>query len=304
VSEVTVRDVHRSDAAAIGEVSAAAVPHAVWSSAQVAADLRKDATLGRRRWVGLLDNVVAGTASARQVIDPLGDLTLLLDVAVRPEQGSQGVGTRLLLAAAAAFPGANRLQAVGDGGPISLSFAVRNGFLPEHEQPVARVDPRSVADADPDACGLRPVTLEALPDLRMLLETHNIAAAEDPRRGRMTMYQLRAEWWDRPDNAPGLSWGLLATGPNGPLLAAFTSVQVDQERGRAWSRTTATHPDFRGRGLAQWVKRRTLRSLAQADVREAWSPVDVDDAAMLAVNEALGYRISATSVSLRRRMRR
>jgi GNAT superfamily N-acetyltransferase len=299
---VTVRDAHRSDASAIGEVSAAAVPHAVWSSAQVAADLREDATLGRRRWVGLLDNAVAGTATARQVADRRGERDLFVDVQVRPDQGSQGVGTQLLLAAAGAFPAANRLQAVGNDGPISLSFAVRNGFLPDSEQPVARVDPRSVAEADPKACGLRAVTLQALPDLRMLLETHNLAAVDDPRQGRLTMYQLRGEWWDRPDNAPDLSWGLLATGGNGPVLAAFTSVQVDHERGRAWSRTTATHPAFRSRGLAQWVKRRTLGSLAQAGVREAWTPIHMDNAPMLAVNEALGYRVNATSVGLRRRM--
>lgn len=300
---VTVRDAHRGDALAIGEVAAAAVPHVVRSTARVAADMRDDDRLGRRRWVGLLDAAVAGTATAREVTERRGERDLFLDVQVRPELGSQGVGTRLLVATAAAFPSATRLIAVANGGPISLSFAVRNGFLPESEQPVARVDPHSVAAADAGACGLREVTLEALSDLRMLLETHNLAA-DHPRLRRLTMYQLRADWWDRPDNAPELSWGLLAAGPNGPLLAAFTSVQVDHERGRAWSRMTATHPAFRGRGLAQWVKRRTLGSLARAGVREAWAPIPIDNPAMLAVNERLGYRPAATSVRLRRRLRR
>jgi len=299
-----VRDADRGDAVAIGEVSSAAVPHLVRSSARVEADMRDDERLGRRRWVGLIDRQVAGTATARQVVEPRGEQRLHVDVAVRPRDGSQGVGTRLLTAAVQAFPGATRLEAVADGGPISLSFAVRNGFVPEDEQPLVRVDPSSVPPADRGACGLRPVTLEALPDLRMLLETHNLATAEDRRWPRLTMYQLRNEWWGRPDNAPDLSWGLLAPGPNGPVLASFTSVQVDHERRRAWSRMTATHPAFRDQGLATWVKRRSLGSLADADVAEAWARVPSDNAPMLAVNEALGYWSGATAVALGRRLRR
>lgn len=302
--EVTVRDADQADAVAIGEVSSAAVAHLVRSSARVLADMRDDDRLGRRRWVGLIGRQVAGTATARQVVEHRGEQHLHLDVAVRPQDGSQGVGTRLLQTAARAFPDATRLEAVADGGPISLSFAVRNGFVPENEQPLYQVDPSSVPPADPGACGLRPVTLEALPDLRMLLETHNLATAEDRRWPRLTMYQLRSEWWGRPDNAPDLSWGLLASGPNGPVLAAFTSVQVDHERRRAWSRMTATHPSFRGQGLATWVKRRSLRSLAAADVLDAWARVPTDNAPMLAVNAALGYEPGATSVALGRRLRR
>ena len=300
---VTVRDAHRSDAIAIGEVSAAAVPHVVETSARVAAEMDDDERLGRRRWVALIGDEVAGAATARQVTERRGERELFLSVHVRPERGSQGVGTHLLLAAAGAFPGSSRLLAVAEGGPISLSFAVRNGFLPESEQPLARVDPRSVAAAGPPASDLRAVTLEALPDLRMLLETHNLAGSDDSGQRRLTMYQLRSEWWDRPGNAPELSWGLLAAGRSGPVLAAFTSVHVDLARGRAWSRMTATHPSYRARGLAQWVKRRTLVSLAAAGVTQAWAPIPADSTPMLAVNEALGYEPAATSIRLGRRMR-
>jgi GNAT superfamily N-acetyltransferase len=66
---------------------------------------------------------------------------------------------------------------------------------------------------------------------------------------------------------------------------------------------TATHPSYRRRGLAQWVKRRTLGSLAAAGVTHAWAPILVDNTPMLAVNEALGYEAAATSVRLGRRMR-
>ena len=135
------------------------------------------------------------------------------------------------------------MRSVSNGDPISLAFAVRNGFLPEGEHRISFVDPAAVGDAGPPPNGLRPVTLEALPDLRMLLETYNLAAGDDPSglSRRYTMYQLRSEWWDNPDNAPSLSFGLIDDDAPRPVLAAFTSVQVDRERGRAWSTMTA-HP--------------------------------------------------------------
>lgn len=304
VAEVSVRDAQRADASAIGQITTSAVPYVVRSTARVAADLRQDGMLGRRRWVGLLGSEVCGTATAQHVGDRHGTREVFLTVKVRPDRGSQGVGTALLLTAASSYRGTVRLQSVGNGDPISLAFAVRNGFVPEAEHHVARVDPRTVPVAAEPPEGLRPVTLEALPDLRMLLETHNLAADDDPTgvSRRMTMYQLRAEWWARPDNAPDLSWGLLAPGRTGPVLAAFTSVQVDAERGRCWSRTTATQPAFRGRGLGTWVKQRTLNSLAQAGLVEAWSPDDESNPPMFALNRSLGYVVAATSVALTRQL--
>jgi hypothetical protein len=276
VPEVTVRDAHRGDASAIGDVSAAAVPYLVRSAARVTAEIRDDARLGRRRLV----------------------------VKVRPDQGSQGIGTTLLRAAADSFGTANRLVALGNGDPISMAFAVRNGFLPEEEEHFAMVRPATLAPVGAEPEGFRAATLEALPDLRMLLETQNSAAAGDPGRRRLTMYQLRDEWWDRADNAPDLSWGLLAEGRSGPVLAAFTSVEVDRERSRAWTTLTATHPSYRDQDLAHWVRARTLASLASAGVAEAWTSTEPAQGAVLPEEELLGYHHAATAVRLVRRLSR
>lgn len=295
-----MRDAQRGDAPAIGEIWSAAVPYLVRTAARAAADMREDRTLRRRRWVGLVDGVVAGTGTAQQ----LGEHEAFVTVEVHPDQGSRGVGTALLTDAAAAFPDIDQLRSVSNGDPISLAFAVRNGFLPEGEHRISFVDPSTVADAGPPPTGLRAVTLEALPDLRMLLETYNLATSDDPSglSRRYTMYQLRSEWWDNPDNAPSLSFGLIDDDAPRPVLAAFSSVQVDRERGRSWSTMTATHPTYRRRGLARWVKRRMLRSLAENGVTEAWTGNDSTNAAMLAVNEQLGYVAAATSIRLARRL--
>ena len=295
-----MRDAHPGDAGAIGEIWSAAVPYLVRTAARAAAEMHEDKTMRRRRWVGLDGEVVAGTATAR----PVSEHEVFLTVEVHPDHGSRGVGTALLAAAAAAHAGVDQMRAVSNGDPISLAFAVRNGFLPEAEERIGFVAPHLVGEAGPAPQGLRPVTLEALPDLRMLLETYNLAAGDDPshRARRLTMYQLRSEWWDNPDNSPALSFGLIDDAAPRPVLAAFTSVEVDRERARAWTTMTATHPSYRGRALARWVEHRTLNAMADAGVTEAWIGNDTGDEAMLALNEQLGYVTATTSIRVARRV--
>jgi GNAT superfamily N-acetyltransferase len=262
-----------------------------------------DRALGRHRWVGLVDGVCCGSATARYVEGRPGGREVDLSVAVDPDHGSRGVGTALLKVAMAAFPDASWLRADSRDDPIAMSFAMRNMFVPEAERAIAFVDPRTVAAARPLPRGLRATTLDALPDLRMLLETNNLCATDDPTgvvRHR-TMYQLRADWWDWPDNAPDLSFGVLASGAHGPVLASFASVRVDRQRQRAWSTETATHPSYRGKGLATWAKRRVLNALAEAGVTSAWTAHDPANAAMAAIDQALGYRPVTRSILVARR---
>lgn len=295
-----MRDAGRDDAAAIGAVRAAALPRLVRSDARAAADMRQDPALHRRRWVGLLDGEIVGTATARQT----GDTEVYLTVEVHPEYGSRRVGTALLAAAVTAFPGVDDLVAVCTDDPIALAFAVRNGFLPDSEHTISSVDPASVPPAGPVPDGLTATTLDLLPDLELLLATHNAAAGDDP-SGLSRVYTLEtflADWWNSPDNAPELSWALLDGSGATPVVASFTSTAVDRPRARSWSAMTATHPTYRGRGLARWVKQRMLNSLAEAGVTEASTATDTTNAAMNAVNEALGYRPVARTIRVQRRL--
>jgi GNAT superfamily N-acetyltransferase len=300
VPAVTVRDAQKGDAAPIGDIWSSAVPYLVRTASRVSADMREDKTLRRKRWVGIVDNIVAGTATAQQV----GERDVFITVEVHPEHGSRGVGTALMMTASNAFSNVSTLRSVSNGDPISLSFAVRNGFLPEGEHHIAFVDPAAVKPVEAAPRDLRAVTLDALPDLRMLLETYNLSAADDPSglSRRYTMYQLRADWWDSPDNAPDLSFGLVDDTAPRPLLASFTSIQVDRQRGRAWSSMTATHPSYRGRGLATWVKHRMLNALVEVGITEAWTGNDSMNKPMIKVNEGLGYQPAATSIRLARRL--
>ncbi len=298
--EVTVRDARPDDAAAIAQVWAGTLPLLVRSAARVPADMAEDAALGRRRWVGLLDGVVVATATARRT----GEREVYLAVEVHPDSGSRGVGTALLREAVGAFADATELVAVCTDDPISLAFAVRNGFLPEGEHRVSSVVPAAVPPAGPAPTGYTPVTLDQLPDLDGLLATHNTAALDDP-SGLSRVYTrdtFLADWWHSPDNAPELSYALLDVSGVAPVVASFTSTQVDRARRRAWTAMTATHPDHRGRGLARWVKQRSLNAVAAAGVTLAATANDDTNAPMVAVNAALGYRPTARSIRVRRRL--
>ncbi len=133
-----MRDARPEDAAAIGEVWAAASPLTVRTAARAAADLLQDGLLGRRRWVGLLDDVVVGTATARST----GEDASFVSGGGAPRARQPGVGSALLRAAVAAFPDNHELSAVCSDDPIALAFAVRHGFLPTGEHQVSGVDPR------------------------------------------------------------------------------------------------------------------------------------------------------------------
>ncbi|NUR06106.1 MAG: GNAT family N-acetyltransferase, partial [Nocardioidaceae bacterium] len=190
--EVTVRDATAADATAIGDVWASAVPYLVRSNARVAADLREDPLHERRRLVGLVDDKVVGTATSRAV----GEDESYLTVEVHADWGSRGVGSALLRALLVQLRDRHHLTSVCNGDPVSMAFAVRNNFVPVGEHRVSRVDPRDVPVVGPVPEGLAAATLGVLPELSALLETHNLADADDPSglSRRYTMGTFLADW--------------------------------------------------------------------------------------------------------------
>lgn len=86
---------------------------------------------------------------------------------------------------------------------------------------------------------------------------------------------------------------LAADGPEAGSVAAYTELVLrDPSHTRALQYDTVVVPEHRGRGLGRAVKRRLLSTLAERHpgVREISTSVADDNAPMLAVNAALGYR--------------
>lgn len=294
MTEVTVRDARREDAPALAAVWAAAVPYLVRSSRRAEAELSAGPAAGVRRWAGLADGEVVGTATARGE----GEERTRVNVEVQPSHRRLGVGSALLTAAVAGAGPGLELWSVATDDVAGTAFAERHGFEPMGRHRVSMLRTGEVTPPGEPPAPLTAVTADRLPDLRALLETYNLTAPDDPSglSHTHTFEEFRAEWWESADNDPGLGWCLLED----DVVAAFSLVNVDHVRGRAWSSMTGTHPSYRGRGLGAWVKRRTLAGLAGAGVAEAWTANDSTNGPMLAVNEALGYRVAATMRSVRR----
>jgi GNAT superfamily N-acetyltransferase len=75
-----------------------------------------------------------------------------------------------------------------------------------------------------------------------------------------------------------------------PVSLAF--VLVDHDAGAALSEMTGTLPEYRGRGLARLAKLSAIRSAREAGVRRLVTDNDSENAAMLALNRSLGYRVT------------
>jgi GNAT superfamily N-acetyltransferase len=287
VSEVEIRRARVGDGPAVARVWSSAVPYLVRAAGALESEIGHDERDGRRRRVAVEDREVVGSSLVRRTSP--GNATV--NVVVDPDSRRHGVGAALLEDALGQMDGVTTVNTICNG--PGLAFAEKRGFENVGLHQISRVDPGTVHPPGPPPDSLQPVRCDRLPDLQSLLDTHNLSAPDDPsgQSGTYDMAHFRAAWWDAVGNAPELSWALL----DDEVVASFSNVQVDRGRGRAWSGMTATHPAYRGRGLAIWVKRRTLSGLVDAGVIEAWTANDSANLPMLAVNRSLGYQPAATA---------
>ena len=88
-----------------------------------------------------------------------------------------------------------------------------------------------------------------------------------------------------PDRRPDRTWIAL----DGARPVAMSYLRFPPVRGLAWTGYTASHPDYRGRGLARAVKLQSLGQAAELGVPVVGTDNDAENAAMLHINERLGY---------------
>ena len=74
----------------------------------------------------------------------------------------------------------------------------------------------------------------------------------------------------------------------------------DDQADRAENALTAVRRDWRGRGVAQHLKQRTLQWAAANGVREIYTWTQVGNVAMRSLNERLGYVAGRTGITLSR----
>lgn len=251
---------------------------------------------------------------ALRLILPLADNSRLavVDLAVHPAARRRGVGTALLAQArelAAARGRTELLTEVDEPGPAApgREFALRAGWtcdlvetrrdleLPPDQDRLAALEERAAATSHGyEVVTWRDRVPDALVDDRALLERR---MTTDAPHGDLPTEE---EQWDaarvREYEAAHVARGrtvLSAGAVRDGRLVAFTDLQVPlSQPERASQAGTLVLREHRGHGLGARLKCAVLRDLAEAlpQVRRVTTYNAEDNAPMVAVNEALGFR--------------
>jgi GNAT superfamily N-acetyltransferase len=244
--------------------------------------------------VAIVDGVVAGRAEATLKWFA-GNEAAFAGVNVRRAFRGGGIGAGLWERVEEHLQrlAARRVTTMFVETPEGVAFARARGFAEERAETLSCVDPSTVGavPADPAVrvVPLRDASPEAVYDVDM------ITTSDVPMTDQVTNMPYD-EWlemfWRRPTVTLDGSFAAIVDG----RVVAFTLLAANAERGRAFTEYTATLAAYRNRGIADRVKRASLAWAASQGIRAAWTTNDETNAAMLAVNERLGYTASLRRV--------
>ncbi|QNN53652.1 GNAT family N-acetyltransferase [Nocardioides mesophilus] len=215
---------------------------------------------------------------------------------VLPDHRRRGVGSALLreLAAHVTALGLPKLHGMTED-PGSLAFATRFGFE-EVDRQVEQV--RAIGDEQPPGLppeGIEVVTLDQQPQLwAACYDTFGTQVLAD-----FALYEpldISAEQWSSSWAADPMFLAL----HDGEVVGC-AGVDRDTDRPeRGENALTAVRRDWRGRGVAVHLKRRTLRWAAENGLSELYTWTQARNTPMLTLNEQLGYVVGSTSVTVER----
>jgi mycothiol synthase len=271
-------------------VRIAVVPY---ERADTVAELRRRASPTRLLLLAERDGIVVGSGSADRSESAGGGFATARVVA---EHRRRGVATMLLKALAAHLHGLGLPEVRGSVDDAeSLKFVERFGFA-EIDRQVEQL--RAVADEPdpgPPPAGIEVVTLAQQPELwAACFERFGQEALAD--FAVVNPMQVSAEQWNA-------HWA------GDPMFLARAGAEVvgcaglcrDTDRpDRAENALTAVRRDWRGRGLASYLKRRTLHWAAVNGLTELYTWTQRDNAGMRRLNERLGYRYGQQSITVAR----
>jgi GNAT superfamily N-acetyltransferase len=215
---------------------------------------------------------------------------------VRPEFRRQGVGSALLqvLGEHCVSLGEPEVRSMVEDS-ASVAFAEHFGFVEVDRQieQVRTIGDEQLLSALPD--GVEVVTLDDRPELwaacydRFGTEVLADFALFQPLV--ISAEQWTAHWAGDPM--------FLALSDGEVIGCAGLDRDTDRpERGE--NALTAVRRDWRGRGIASHLKRRTLRWAAEHDLTELYTWTQAGNSSMLRLNEHLGYVTGATSITVSR----
>lgn len=180
--------------------------------------------------------------------------------------------------------GAEKVSSFMRGTAEGERWANARGWTRQLVGPLIALDPRGAAAPAPPP-GFRCVSMAEFGDPRAVYELVRVAILDEPRPvpSDNLEYDEFTRQWDDPDLARDAS-ALVVTADR-PVAFAF--VRVGGERANHGG--TATHPDFRGRGLATAAKCFALRAVAAKGVTLITTSNAEENAPMRAINRKLGF---------------
>lgn len=217
-------------------------------------------------------------------------------VFVHPHHRRQGIGSALAdrLHAHLAHNGARRTQLFVQ--QDSADFARHRGYEITRTMHYAGAELSQLPDAPKPPGGVELRAYDEL-DPRAAYTAEMLASSDetsDAPLDSMSYEQWTNDFW----TDPAIDRKLSVAAVSGGTVLSFTLAERDGDR--LWSAFSGTVPGHRGRGLAKLVKAAALHRAAAAGVAAAYTSNDERNAPMLAVNDWLGYRRTATELGAAR----
>jgi GNAT superfamily N-acetyltransferase len=257
------------------------------------AEIRAQDSPSRLLLLATQDGVVVGSGMADRSETAGGAFVM---PRVLPEHRRRGVGSALLMALAdhSAGLGVPELRtSVEDDG--SLAFATSFGFreVDRQVEQVRAVGSEPPPDALPD--GVAVTTLADHPDLwAACYETFGRQVLAD--FALFSPLEISAEQW----NASWAGDPMFLAVHEGEVIGC-AGLHRDADRpDRAENALTAVRRNWRGRGIAAHLKRRTLQWAADNGIAELYTWTQAGNTSMLRLNEHLGYVNGSFSITLSR----
>ncbi len=249
------------------------------------------------RLVAEVEGQVAAFSFGRLHYSAATDDEGVVSVNVLPGYRRQGIGTELLAAAEShlATLGAKFSRVWAPEDEAATEFAAKHGYEPARAMRYSGLDPRRLPAMPPIPEGVELITVGEA-GIDAVYDFDRVACLDEPGDVAPDILPLD-QWislhWNAPDHQPDLGVMAVVDG----VCAAGTFVEADLSTGRSWSGFTGTLPGYRGRGLSKLVKSQSLRRVAAAGITAAYTSNDAVNAPMLAVNNWLGYQLTATERS-------
>ena len=256
----------------------------------------------RRMWLALEGGEAIGFASAGLSFSSADPGAAVANVYVHPQRRRGGLGAALweLAEANLAEIDATHVNSFGLDEEPSRRFMGARGFEVTYVQRMSRLELATLGPPPALGDGVEFVPYAAIEDPRPVYELEVEALRDvpvDQPLDDVRWDEWLDRWWRHPDLNRDAS--LLALVGGEP--ASFTTLLSDRESRRAASGMTGTARRFRGRGLALLVKHHALARAAGRGIAVAVTENDELNAPMLAVNERLGYRPTASNATFSRR---